>query len=168
MKLIHLLNEVIFPPALKKELLKLKDEGWTVLGGGDNGIALQKGSTVKKLTTDVDELEHAEKLLNHSFSCIIPITNVQLLPGSKTGIIDMVDAEELAQEEKEEIAINGIKAEDFLVYDEELSPDFSDKLKEFLTGLKEAFKQAGINPDEIDWSPTNVMNYKGNYVLVDV
>ena len=168
MKLIHLLNEVIFPPALKKELLKLKDEGWTVLGGGDNGIALQKGSTVKKLTTDVDELEHAEKLLNHSFSCIIPITNVQLLPGSKTGIIDMVDAEELAQEEKEEIAINGTKAEDFLVYDEELSADFSDKLKEFLTGLKEAFKQAGINPDEIDWSPTNVMNYKGNYVLVDV
>ena len=131
-------------------------------------LQLQKGSTVKKLTTDVDELEHAEKLLNHSFPCIIPITNVQLLPGSKTGIIDMVDAEELAQEEKEEIAINGIKAEDFLVYDEELSPDFSDKLKEFLTGLKEAFKQAGINPDEIDWSPTNVMNYKGNYVLVDV
>ena len=43
-----------------------------------------------------------------------------------------------------------------------------DKLKEFLTGLKEAFKQVGINPDEIDWSPTNVMNYKGSYVLVDV
>ena len=168
MKLIQLLNEVIFPPGLKKELSKLKDEGWTVLGGGDNGIALQKGSTVKKLTTDVDELEHAEKLLNHSFSCIIPITNVQLLPGTKTGIIDMVNAEQLAPQEAEEIAVNGTKAEDYLVYDEELDPKLSDKLKEFLTGLKEAFKQAGINSDEIDWSPTNVMNYKGSYVLVDV
>lgn len=168
MKLIQLLNEVIFPPGLKKELSKLKDEGWTVLGGGDNGIALQKGSTVKKLTTDVDELEHAEKLLNHSFSCIIPITNVEILPGGKTGIIDMVDAEELAEEERAEIADKSIKAEDYLVYDGELSPDLSDKLKEFLTGLKEAFKKAGINPDEIDWSPTNVMNYKGSYVLVDV
>jgi hypothetical protein len=168
MKLIQLLNEVIFPPGLKKELSKLKDEGWTVLGGGDNGIALQKGSVVKKLTTDVDELEHAEKLLNHSFSCIIPITNVEILPGGKTGIIDMVDAEELAEEEREEIASKGIRAEDYLVYDEELDDDFSDKLKQFLTGLKEAFKEAGINPDEIDWSPTNVMNYKGSYVLVDV
>ena len=168
MKLIQLLNEVIFPPGLKKELSKLKDEGWTVLGGGDNGIALQKGSTVKKLTTDVDELEHAEKLLNHSFSCIIPITNVEILPDKRTGIIDMVDAEQLAEEESQEISINGTKAEDFLVYGEQLNSDLSDKLKEFLTGLKEAFKQAGINPDEIDWSPTNVMNYKGSYVLVDV
>ena len=168
MKLIQLLNEVIFPPGLKKELLKLKDEGWTVLGGGDNGIALQKGSTVKKLTTDVDELEHAEKLLNHSFSCIIPITNVEILPDKRTGIIDMVDAEQLAEEESQEISINGTKAEDFLVYGEELNLDLSDKLKEFLTGLKEAFKKVGINPDEIDWSPTNVMNYKGSYVLVDV
>jgi hypothetical protein len=168
MKLIQLLNEVIFPPGLKKELSKLKDEGWTVLGGGDNGIALQKGSTVKKLTTDVDELEHAEKLVNHSFSCIIPITNVEILPDKRTGIIDTVDAEELAEEERQEISINGTKAEDYLVYDEELSSDLSDKLKEFLIGLKEAFKKSGINPDEIDWSPTNVMNYKGSYVLVDV
>ena len=168
MKLIQLLNEVIFPPGLKKELSKLKDEGWTVLGGGDNGIALQKGSTVKKLTTDVDELEHAEKLLNHSFSCIIPITNVEILPDKRTGIIDMVDAEQLAEEESQEISINVTKAEDFLVYGEELNLDLSDKLKEFLTGLKEAFKKVGINPDEIDWSPTNVMNYKGSYVLVDV
>ena len=25
-----------------------------------------------------------------------------------------------------------------------------------------------VNTDEIDWSPYNIMNYKGNYVLVDV
>ena len=156
------------PPALKAKQYELEKDGYTKIGGGDNGIVMEKGSDVKKLTTDVDELEHAEKLLNHSFSCIIPITNVEILPDKRTGIIDMVDAEQLAEEESQEISINGTKAEDFLVYDEELTPDLSDKLKEFLIGLKEAFKQAGINPDEIDWSPTNVMNYKGSYVLVDV
>jgi ABC-type phosphate/phosphonate transport system substrate-binding protein len=83
-------------------------------------------------------------------------------------VIDMTDAEQLAHEEAQEISINGTKAEDYLVYDEELDPKLSDKLKQFLVSLKEAFKQAGINPDEIDWSPTNVMNHKGNYVLVDV
>ena len=156
------------PPALKAKQYELEKDGYTKIGGGDNGIVMEKGSDVKKLTTDVDELEHAEKLLNHSFSCIIPITNVEILPDKRTGIIDMVDAEELAEEERQEISINGTKAEDYLVYDEELSSDLSDKLKEFLTGLKEAFKKSGINPDEIDWSPTNVMNYKGSYVLVDV
>jgi ABC-type phosphate/phosphonate transport system substrate-binding protein len=80
----------------------------------------------------------------------------------------MTNAEQLAPQESEEIAVNGTKAEDFLVYDEELDPELSDKVKQFLVSLKEAFKKAGINPDEIDWSPTNVMNYKGNYVLVDV
>ena len=156
------------PPALKAKQYELEKDGYTKIGGGDNGIVMEKGSDVKKLTTDVDELEHAEKLLNHSFSCIIPITNVEILPDKRTGIIDMVDAEELAEEERQEISINGTKAEDYLVYDEELSSDLSDKLKEFLTRLKEAFKKSGINPDEIDWSPTNVMNYKGSYVLVDV
>jgi len=168
MKLIDLLNELVMPPALKAKQYELEKDGYTKIGGGDNGIVMEKGSDVKKLTTDVDELEHAEKLLNHSFSCIIPITNVEILPDKRTGIIDMVDAEELAEEERQEISINGTKAEDYLVYDEELSSDLSDKLKEFLTRLKEAFKKSGINPDEIDWSPTNVMNYKGSYVLVDV
>jgi hypothetical protein len=129
---------------------------------------MEKGSDVKKLTTDVDELEHAEKLLNHSFSCIIPIYKVERLAGGKTGVIDMTNAEQLAQQEAQEIATNGAKAEDYLIYGGELDPKLSDKLKQFLTGLKEAFEKSGIDPDEIDWSPTNVMNYKGNYVLVDV
>lgn len=156
------------PPALKAKQYELEKDGYTKVGGGDNGIVMEKGSDVKKLTTDVDELEHAEKLLNHSFSCIIPIYKVERLAGGRSGIIDMTDAEQLAHEEAQEISTNGAKAEDFLVYGKELDNNLSDKMKEFLTGLKEAFKQAGINPDEIDWSPTNVMNYKGNYVLVDV
>ena len=156
------------PPALKAKQYELEKDGYTKVGGGDNGIVMEKGSDVKKLTTDVDELEHAEKLLNHSFSCIIPIYKVERLAGGRSGVIDMTDAEQLAHEEAQEISINGAKAEDFLVYGKELDNNLSDKMKEFLTGLKEAFKQAGIDPDEIDWSPTNVMNYKGSYVLVDV
>ena len=167
MKLTTILQEVILPSNLKTLLGKLKDNGYTVLGSGDNGIALQKGNQVLKLTTDVDELEHAEKLLNHSFSSIIPIKKVEIL-GPKSGVIEMVDAQPLAEEEREELASNGLKAEDYLVYDEELSDDLSDKLKEFLINLKEAFTKSGINTDEIDWSPNNIMNYKGNYVLVDV
>ena len=156
------------PPALKAKQYELEKDGYTKIGGGDNGIVMEKGSDVKKLTTDVDELEHAEKLVNHSFSCIIPIYKVERLAGGKTGVIDMTNAEQLAQQEAQEIATNGAKAEDYLIYGGELDDKLSDKLKQFLTGLKEAFEESGINPDEIDWSPTNVMNYKGNYVLVDV
>jgi hypothetical protein len=168
MKLIDLLNELVMPPALKAKQYELEKDGYTKIGGGDNGIVMEKGSDVKKLTTDVDELEHAEKLLNHSFSCIIPIYKVERLAGGKTGIIDMTNAEQLAQQEAQEISTNGAKAEDYLIYGGELDDKLSDKLKQFLTGLKEAFEESGIDPDEIDWSPTNVMNYKGNYVLVDV
>lgn len=167
MKLIDLLNEVILPTDLKKILSKLKDSGFTVLGSGDNGIALQKGNQVLKLTTDIDELEHAKKLVNHNFTCIIPIKKVEVL-GPKSGIIEMVDAQPLAPQEKEEIAANSLKAEDFLIYDEELDNSLSDKLKTFLIDLKQAFQTSGIYTDEIDWSPDNIMNYKGNYVLVDV
>jgi hypothetical protein len=168
MKLIDILNELVMPPALKAKQYELEKDGYTKVGGGDNGIVMEKGSDVKKLTTDVDELEHAEKLLNHSFSCIIPIYKVERLAGGKTGVIDMTNAEQLAQQEAQEIATNGAKAEDYLIYGGELDPKLSDKLKQFLTSLKEAFEKSGIDPDEIDWSPTNVMNYKGNYVLVDV
>ena len=173
MKLIQILQEVILPSNLKILLAKLTDEkedenkGYTRLGSGDNGIALQKGNQVLKLTTDIDELKHAKKLLNHSFNSVIPIKKVEIL-GPKSGVIEMVVAQPLAEEESKEIAENGIKAEDYLVYDEELDPDLSDKLKEFLIDLKEAFIKSGINPDEIDWSPNNIMNFQGRYVLVDV
>lgn len=167
MKLLDILNEVILPVDLKKILSKLKDSGYIVLGSGDNGIALQKGNQVLKLTTDSDELEHARKLINHNFTSIIPIKKVEIL-GPKAGIIEMVDAQALAPEEKEEITSNSHKAEDFLVYGDELDKSLPDKLKTFLIDLKQAFETSGINTDEIDWSPYNIMNYKGNYVLVDV
>jgi hypothetical protein len=167
MKLSIILQEVILPTNLKILLGRLKDEGYTMLGSGDNGIALQKGNQVLKLTTDIDELRHAEKLLNHSYTSIIPIKKVEVL-GPKSGMIEMVDAQPLAQEEKEELNSNSNKAEDYLIYGGELSDSLSDKLKEFLISLKEAFTKSGIDTDEIDWSSNNVMNFQGRYVLVDV
>jgi len=80
----------------------------------------------------------------------------------------MVDAQPLAEEEKEELNSNSNKAEDYLIYDGELSDSLSDKMKEFLINLKEAFTQSGIDTDEIDWSANNIMNFQGRYVLVDV
>jgi len=167
MKLSIILQEVILPTNLKILLGRLKDQGYTMLGSGDNGIALQKGNQVLKLTTDIDELRHAEKLLNHSFTSIIPIKKVEVL-GPKSGMIEMVDAQPLAQEEKEELNSNSTKAEDYLIYGGELSNNLSDKMKEFLMDLKEAFTQSGIDTDEIDWSANNIMNFQGRYVLVDV
>jgi hypothetical protein len=167
MKLSIILQEVILPTNLKILLGRLKDQGYIMLGSGDNGIALQKGNQVLKLTTDIDELRHAEKLLNHSFTSIIPIKKVEVL-GPKSGIIEMVDAQPLAQEEKEELNSNSTKAEDYLIYGGELSNNLSDKMKEFLMDLKEAFTQSGIDTDEIDWSANNIMNFQGRYVLVDV
>jgi hypothetical protein len=167
MKLSIILQEVILPTNLKILLGRLKDEGYTMLGSGDNGIALQKGNQVLKLTTDIDELRHAEKLLNHNFTSIIPIKKVEVL-GPKSGMIEMVDAQPLAQEEKEELNSNSTKAEDYLIYGGELSNNLSDKMKEFLMDLKEAFTQSGIDTDEIDWSANNIMNFQGRYVLVDV
>ena len=167
MKLNTILQEVILPSNLKALLGRLKDQGYTILGSGDNGIALQKGNQVLKLTTDIDELRHAEKLLNHSFTSVIPIKKVEIL-GPKSGVIEMVDAQPLAQEEKQELNANSNKAEDYLIYGGELSDSLSDKLKEFLISLKEAFTKSGIDTDEIDWSSNNVMNFQGRYVLVDV
>ena len=167
MKLSIILQEVILPTNLKILLGRLKDEGYTVLGSGDNGIALQKGSKVLKLTTDVDELEHAKKLLKHSFPSIIPINNVEVL-GPKSGMIEMADAQPLTQAERREVDIQGLSAEDYLFHGGELSSNLSDKMKEFLVGLREAFIKSCIDPEEIDWSSDNIMNFQGRYVLVDV
>jgi hypothetical protein len=167
MKLSIILQEVILPTNLKILLGRLKDQGYIVLGSGDNGIALQKGSKVLKLTTDVDELEHAKKLIKHSFPSIIPIHNVEVL-GPKSGMIEMADAQPLTQAEKREIDIQGLSAEDYLFHGGSLSDNLSDKMKEFLVGLREAFIKLGIDPEEIDWSSDNIMNFQGRYVLVDV
>jgi hypothetical protein len=169
MKLIDILNELYnTPQSIKNKQKELEDLGYTKIGVGDNGIVMQKKSDVKKLTTDVDELEHAEKLVNHSFSCIIPIYKVEILPGGETGVIDMTDAQQLTAEERSEIEATKDKVRKYLEGEEKAIPKVTKELEKFIEELKKAFEQTDIDPGDIDWKEDNIMKYGENYVLVDV
>jgi len=168
MKLLDILKEVISTPAMKALVYKLEEEGWRRVGQGDWGIVLEKGEQVKKVTTDPDEIKHAEKLKGHSSPYIIPILGLERI-SDRLAIIDMPNAMEIGNDEKDLIAQAGTAAEDYIVYDEEDAlQSIPESLRDFVVGLKQAFIDAGIETDEIDWSPYNIMKYKGNYVLVDV
>ena len=168
MKLLDILKEVISTPAMKALVYKLEEEGWRRVGSGDWGIVLEKGEQVKKVTTDPQEIEHAEKLLGHTYPYIIPILGLQRI-SDRLAILDMPNAMEIGNDEKDLIAQAGTAAEDYIVYDEkDALKAIPESLRDFVIGLKKAFIDAGIETDEIDWSPYNVMKYKGNYVLVDV
>lgn len=168
MKLIEILKELITTPAFKAEIYKLEKEGYRRVGQGDWGMVLEKGEQVKKVTTDPDEIRHAQKLIGYTSPYIIPILNVEKL-SDNLAILDMPNAMELDNAEKEMVGQAGSAAEDYIVYDEEDAlKRIPEELHSFVVGLKKAFIQTGIDTDEIDWSPYNVMKYKGNYVLVDV
>ena len=155
-------------PAFKAEVYKLEKQGYRRVGQGDWGMVLEKGEQVKKITTDPDEIKHAEKLKGHSSPYINPILGIEKL-SDKLAILDMPNAMEIGNDEKEMIGQAGTAAEDYIVYNEEEAlNDIPDPLKDFVVGLKQSFIKAGIETDEIDWSPYNIMKYKGNYVLVDV
>jgi hypothetical protein len=168
MQLTKILKEVFSTPALKAQIYKLEKEGWRRIGSGDWGIVLEKGEKVKKVTTDPDEIKHAEKLKGHSSPYIIPILGLEKI-SDKLAILDMPNAMEIGNDEKDLIAQAGTAAEDYIVYNEEDAlKSVPESLRDFVVGLKKAFTDAGIETDEIDWSPYNIMKYKGNYVLVDV
>ena len=168
MKLLDILKEVISTPAMKAEIYKLEDQGWRRVGQGDWGIVLEKGEDVKKVTTDPLEIEHAEKLLGHSSPHIIPILGLQKI-SDRLAILDMPNAMEIGNDEKDLIQQATPAAEAYIIDGEEDAlNNIPDSLKSFVVGVRQAFIDAGIETDEIDWSPYNVMKYKGNYVLVDV
>jgi len=168
MKLLDILKEVISTPAMKAEIYKLEDQGWRRVGQGDWGIVLEKGKDVKKVTTDPLEVEHAEKLLGHSSPHIIPILGLEKI-SDKLAILDMPNAMEIGNDEKDLIQQATPAAEAYIIDGEEDAlNDPPDSLKDFVIGIRQAFIKAWIETDEIDWSPYNVMKYKGKYVLVDV
>jgi hypothetical protein len=168
MKLLEILTELLATPALKAEVYKLEKEGYIKVGQGDWGVVLEKGEQVKKITTDPLEIEHAEKLLGRTSPYIIPILGLQRI-SDRLAIIDMPNAMEIGNDEKDLISQAGTAAEDYIVYDEEDALEtIPESLRGFVIGLKQAFIDAGIETDEIDWSPYNIMKYRGNFVLVDV
>jgi len=168
MKLLDILKEVISTPAMKALVYKLEEEGWRRIGQGDWGIVLEKGEQVKKVTTDPLEIEHAEKLLGNSLPSIIPILGLEKI-SDKLAILDMPNAMEIGNDEKDLIQQATPSAEAYIIDgEEEALNNLPESLKDFVIGLRQAFLKVGIETDEIDWSPYNIMKYKGNYVLVDV
>ena len=168
MKLLDILKEVISTPAMKALVYKLEEEGWRRVGQGDWGIVLEKGEQVKKVTTDPLDIEHAEKLLGNSLPSIIPILGLEKI-SDKLAILDMPNAMEIGNDEKDLIQQAKPAAEAYIIDgEEEALNNLPESLKDFVIGIREAFLKVGIETDEIDWSPYNVMKYKGNYVLVDV
>jgi len=168
MKLLDILKEVISTPAMKALVYKLEEEGWRRVGQGDWGIVLEKGEQVKKVTTDPLEIEHAEKLLGNSLPSIIPILGLEKI-SDKLAILDMPNAMEIGNDEKDLIQQATPSAEAYIIDgEEEALNNLPESLKDFVIGLRQAFLKVGIETDEIDWSPYNIMKYKGNYVLVDV
>ena len=76
---------------------------------------------------------------------------------------------EIGNDEKDLIKDAKPGAEAYIIDGEEDAlNNIPDSLKDLVVDIRQAFIKAGIETDEIDWSPYNVMKYKGKYVLVDV
>lgn len=168
MKLLKILKEVMMTPAMTPLIYKLEDAGWRRVGSGDWGIVLEKGEKVKKITTDSLEIEDALALQGHNSPYIIPILNVEKL-ADNLAIIDMPNAQELDNAEKDMIYDAEQAAEDYIVYGKENALENTpEPMKDFIVGVKKGLMDAGVDLDNLDWSPYNVMKYNGKYVLIDV
>ena len=143
MKLSQIIFEgpVQYDPDFNREIDKIQDQGGKYLGSGDYGsVYLLKGRAVK-VTTDQDELDHAEILKGKKTNNFVYIYDVQRL-GDKLGIITM----EVMGEYKGEIP------------------------SEFLDALEREAERLGIDPEELDIRPDNFMVHpkSGNLKMTDV
>jgi len=156
-----------------KKLVNLIKEKYNakILGAGDHGIALSiNPTTVLKITTDRYELEHGEKLVEHKLPGIIPIKKV-VIKAPSLGYIVMAKANPLSEEEHNAITEATDVAENYIVNgktDALRNLDDNSKLQSFMRELRYSFQKADIDYDELDWSSDNIMNYKNNFVLVDL
>ena len=143
MKLSQIIFEgpLQYDPDFNREIDKIQDQGGKYLGSGDYGsVYLLKGRAVK-VTTDQDELDHAEILKGKKTNNFVYIYDVQRL-GDKLGIITM----EVMGEYKGEIP------------------------SEFLDALEREAERLGIDPEELDIRPDNFMVHpkSGNLKMNDV
>lgn len=142
MRLSHvILGEILYyDPEFEKEVDRIKDIGGKYLGSGDYGAAYLLNGRVYKVTTDEIELEHAEVLKGKKTNNFARIYDVEII-NPKLGIIQM----EVLGEFKGEIP------------------------EEWVENVKREAEQHGIDPDELDIRPSNIMvNQKNNLKLVDI
>lgn len=142
MRLSHvILGEILYyDPGFEKVVDQLKDKGGKYLGSGDYGSAYLLNGRVYKVTTDEIELEHAKVLKGKKTNHFAKIYDVKVI-NPKLGIIQM----EVLGEYKGDIP------------------------EEWIEGVEREASAVGINPEELDIRPSNVMvNQKKHLKLVDI
>ena len=144
MKLTHiLLGEILhYEPKFEEQIDKLKRMGGQYVGSGNYGSVYKVGEKAVKVTTDEDELNHAELLEGKKTNNFVYIHSVERLD-NKLGIIVM----------------------DFL-----LKKDHLDIPEEFIDELEAEAKRFGIDPNELDVRPDNflISPKSGKLKMVDV
>jgi hypothetical protein len=142
MRLSHvILGEILYyDPGFEKEVDKIQDLGGKHLGSGDYGSAYLLNGRVYKVTTDEIELEHAQILKGKKTNNFARIYDVEVI-NPKLGIIQM----EVLGEYRGEIP------------------------EEWVEAVNREAEQHGIDPDELDIRPSNIMiNQKKHLKLVDI
>jgi len=142
MRLSHvILGEILYyDPDFEKQVDKIQDQGGKHLGSGDYGSAYLLNGRVYKVTTDEIELEHAQILKGKKTNNFAKIYDVEVI-NPKLGIIQM----EVLGEFKGEIP------------------------EEWVEAVNREAEQHGINPEELDIRPSNIMvNQKKHLKLVDI
>ena len=142
MRLSHvILGEILYyDPDFEKEVDKIQDQGGKHLGSGDYGSAYLLNGRVYKVTTDEIELEHATLLKGKKTHNFAKQYDVEVI-NPKLGIIQM----EVLGEFKGEIP------------------------EEWVEAVNREAEQHGINPEELDIRPSNIMvNQKNHLKLVDI
>lgn len=142
MRLSHvILGEILYyDPDFEKEVDKIQDQGGKHLGSGDYGSAYLLNGRVYKVTTDEIELEHAELLKGKKTNNFAKIYDVEVI-NPKLGIIQM-----------------------------EVLGEFKGNVpEEWIDAVEKEAQQHGIDPDELDIRPSNIMvNQKKHLKLVDI
>jgi len=142
MKLYRIISEILqYDPDFEDQVDKLKDQGAKYIGSGDYGAAYLLNGRIYKVTTDELELEHAKKLKRKKTNNFAYIYDVSVIK-PKLGIIQM---EVLGEFKEAEV------------------PD------EFADAVEREAERFGIDPDELDIRPSNVMvRQDGALRLVDI
>lgn len=142
MRLSHvILGEILYyDPEFEKEVDRIKDQGGKYLGSGDYGSAFLLNGRVYKVTTDDIEIEHALLLRGKKTNNFAYIYDAERL-NDKLGIIQL----EVLGEFKGEIP------------------------EEWIDATEAEAERLGIDPEELDIRPSNVMiNQKNHLKLVDI
>ncbi len=137
-----ILSEILhYDPDFEREVDKLKAQGGKYLGSGDYGSVYELDGKAVKVTTDQDEIIHAQILKGKRTKNFVYIHNVNVI-NSKLAIITMQNMDEFKGSVPEE----------------------------FIEAAEAEAESLGIDPEELDFVGDNVMvdPLSGKLRMVDV